>query len=128
MQQEKSFNNRGGAFMPERLVEEYRGNTLENMYYGHICGIDDTGKDVYSAGNPEWVTYMRSAAKPFQAIPAIVRDVDTTFGLTGQEIALMAASHRAEPEHVEALESMRFKIGVEEAGLVCSESYPVSMK
>ncbi|MDQ8734509.1 asparaginase [Paenibacillus sp. LHD-38] len=114
--------------MAERLVEEYRGQILENIHYGHICGIDDTGKVILSAGNPEWVSYMRSAAKPFQAIPAFVHGIGSAFGLTDQEMTLMTASHRAESIHVEALESMLRKIGVSEESLVCSNTYPLSMQ
>ncbi|WP_309120118.1 asparaginase [Paenibacillus sp.] len=112
--------------MEVRLVEEYRGETLENIHYGHVCVIDDTGKVVLRAGDPDWVTYMRSAAKPFQAIPAFVRGIDETFGLTDRELTLLTASHRAEASHVEALESMLAKIGVAEECLVCAETYPLS--
>jgi L-asparaginase II len=114
--------------MAERLIEEYRGGTLENIHYGHICGIDDTGKVILSVGDPEWVSYMRSAAKPFQAVPAFVHGIGAKYGLTDREKVLMTASHRAESYHVEALESMLSKIGVEERCLVCSESYPLSMQ
>ena len=107
------------------LVEEYRGGVLENINAGHICGVDDRGKVIFSAGDPEWVTYMRSAAKPIQALPAVMNGCIETFGLTDREAALMLASHRAEPYHVEALESMRRKIGIEEERLVCAPSYPL---
>jgi len=114
--------------MAERLVEEYRGGTLENIHYGHIVVIDDTGKAILRAGDPDWVAYMRSAAKPFQAVPAFLHGVDRRFGLTDREMALLTASHRAEEAHVEALESMLAKIGAEERCLVCAETYPLSMQ
>ncbi|WP_199617396.1 asparaginase [Paenibacillus alkalitolerans] len=113
--------------MAERLVEEYRGGTLENIHYGHICGIDDTGQVVYSAGDPHWVSFMRSAAKPFQAVPAFVHGIGDAYGLTDRELTLLTASHRAEPYHVEALESMSRKIGIGEECLVCAQTYPFSM-
>ncbi|ANY70623.1 asparaginase [Paenibacillus sp. BIHB 4019] len=114
--------------MAPHLVEEYRGGTLENIHHGHICGIDDQGEVIYSVGDPEWVTYMRSAAKPFQAIPAFMHGVPDIYSLTDPEKTLMTASHRAEPYQVEALEAMLSKIGIEERCLICSETYPLSMQ
>ncbi|XEC95758.1 asparaginase [Paenibacillus tarimensis] len=112
--------------MGERLIEEYRGGSLENIHFGHICGVDESGSVVYRTGDPEWVTFMRSAAKPFQAVPAFAHRVDERYGLSDREKTIMMASHRAEPEHVEALESMKRKIGVDEEDLACGSTYPLS--
>jgi L-asparaginase II len=109
-----------------RLVEEYRGGVLENIYGGHICGVDDKGRVILAAGDPDWVTHMRSAAKPIQAIPAFMHGCIEAFGLTDREAALMMASHRAEHYHVEALESMMRKIGIDDSALVCAPSLPLS--
>lgn len=110
--------------MAVRLIEEYRGGTMENIHHGHICVVDETGKVKWSAGDPDWVAYMRSTAKPIQAIPTFAYGFDEQFGFTDREKTIMTASHRAEEIHVEALESMLQKIGVNESGLVCAESYP----
>ena len=55
--------------MSEVLVEEYRGSIVENVHRGFICGISDDGRIVYSVGDQNRMTYMRSTAKPIQAIP-----------------------------------------------------------
>ncbi|WP_274365108.1 asparaginase [Paenibacillus thermotolerans] len=114
--------------MAEVLVEEHRGGALENVHHGHICGVDETGRVIYSAGDPEWVSYMRSAAKPFQAIPSFVHGIGAKFGLTDEELTMLTASHRAEPHHMKALESMLGKIGIDESALVCASTYPLSPK
>lgn len=108
------------------LVEEYRGGVLENVHYGAICVVDEKGSAVHKAGNPEHITFLRSAAKPFQAIPAMKRRIPDVYGLTGQEAALFAASHRGEAFHIEALESMYRKIGISEDILRCGASYPLN--
>lgn len=110
--------------MAVRLIEEYRGDTVENVHHGHVCVVDETGNMAWSAGDPNWLAYMRSTAKPIQAIPTFVHGFDEQFGLTDREKTIMTASHLAEEIHVEALESMLSKIDVNEAGLVCAESYP----
>ncbi|WP_182303234.1 asparaginase [Cohnella cholangitidis] len=112
----------GGA---EPLVLEYRGGYLENVHYGHVCGVDETGGIAYRSGDPEWVTFMRSAAKPIQAIPFFLEGFDDRFGFTPEEQAIMMASHRALPYHVEALEGMLSKLGLDERSLVCKPTYPL---
>jgi len=109
----------------EPLVFEYRGGHLENVHYGHVCGVDETGRTAYQSGDPEWVTFMRSAAKPIQAIPFFLEGFDEKFGFTPEEQAIMMASHRALPYHVEALEGMMTKLGLDENVLVCKPTYPL---
>ena len=109
-----------------RLAEQYRGGQVENIHFGHVCGVDERGNVIYAAGDPDWQAYLRSAAKPFQAIPAFAHGAPETFGLTGKEKTIMTASHRAEPYHVEALEAMMGKIGLSEELLICAHSLPLS--
>lgn len=110
----------------EVLVEEYRGGILENVHMGVLCGINEEGKVVYSVGNENHITFMRSAAKPFQAIPVIQHGVVEKFGLTPKEAALFAASQRGEKYHIEALESILRKTGVAEQQILCCPTYPLN--
>lgn len=109
-----------------RLVEQYRGGRLENVHSGHICGVNERGEVIFSAGDPEWVAFMRSSAKPFQAIPAFMHGIPEMFRFTDKEKTVMMASHRAEAYHVEALEGMLGKLGLSEDLLVCAQTYPLS--
>ncbi|EHB67097.1 MULTISPECIES: asparaginase [Paenibacillus] len=111
-------------FVP--LVEEYRGNVLENVHYGAVSVVDESGKVLYAAGDPHHMTFLRSAAKPFQALPAMKRRIDEVYGLTGEETALFAASHRGESFHIDALESLMGKIGIQEDALHCCATYPLN--
>ncbi|WP_106766494.1 asparaginase [Paenibacillus faecalis] len=108
------------------LVEEYRGGLLENVHYGAVSVVDEAGKVLYSAGDPEHVTFFRSAAKPFQAIPSMKRRIDEKHGLTHEEVALFAASHRGEAFHIDALESMLRKTSIHEEELYCNPAYPLN--
>ena len=47
------------------------------------------------------------------------------FGLEPREIAVMAASHFGEPFHVEAVESILKKIGLDESALQCGIHPPI---
>lgn len=108
------------------LVEEYRGGLLENVHYGAVSVVDETGKVLYHAGDPEHVTFLRSAAKPFQAIPVMKRRIDEIYGLSGEEAALFAASHRGEAFHIDALESILRKTNIREDELHCCPNYPLN--
>jgi L-asparaginase II len=46
-----------------------------------------------SLADPETITFMRSAAKPFQAIPVVMSGTPERFGFTEREIALACGSH-----------------------------------
>ena len=48
------------------LIETTRGTITETVHRGAIAVVDTKGNLQYAAGNPELVTFMRSAAKPFQ--------------------------------------------------------------
>lgn len=111
---------------PEILATDYRNNILENIHPGFICGVDGTGTIKYSVGDSQHLTFLRSAFKPIQAIPAIIHDIQGHFGLTNRETALIAASHRGEPFHIETLEKLRKKIDVSEDALLCHPAYPLN--
>ncbi|CAM3946526.1 asparaginase [Paenibacillus alkaliterrae] len=113
--------------MEVRLVEEYRGEMLENVHSGHICIVNDNRSVVYRAGNPNHVTYLRSSGKPFQAIPFFVNGTDRHYPFNEKELTILTASHRAEPFHVEALESIIAKTGLQEQSLVCHPTYPLNI-
>lgn len=113
--------------MEEVLVKEYRGGIEECVHSGHICGVNDKGEILYSVGDPEAVSFLRSAGKPFQAIPVVRHGADTRFGFTDAEAAITIGSHRAEPFHVAALESIMQKTGIREEQLICHPTYPLSV-
>lgn len=77
-------------------------------------------------GAPETITYFRSSAKPFQAIPLVASGAADHFGFTEKEIAIACGSHSGEDEHVQTVRSMLRKIGLEESALKCGVHAPFS--
>jgi len=106
------------------LAEVTRGSIVESMHLGDVAVVDKTGKLLYYAGDPGKVTYMRSAAKPLQAIAYVERGGPERFGLGGQEIAVTCASHSGQDVHVEAVYSILKKIGLDESYLQCGTHSP----
>lgn len=108
------------------LVEVRRGPIVESRHRGHVVAVDGEGKTVGWLGTPGTVTYLRSSAKPFQAIPLIASGAADHFGFTEQEIALACASHSGEPLHTELAHSMLKKIGLGPEALKCGVHEPFS--
>lgn len=91
-----------------------RGGVDEATHVVHAVVVRD-GVVVEEAGDPNRVAFLRSAAKPFQALP-LVRARDD---LTAEEIAIASASHLASPEQLAAVRSLLAKAPAEEAELEC---------
>ncbi len=106
------------------VVELTRGSIVESIHFGVIAVVDSHGKLVASTGDPQTVTFLRSSAKPFQALPFIEMDGDSAFSLTEREVALMCASHSGTDDHVAAVAALQAKIGVTEANLQCGTHTP----
>jgi len=88
--------------------------------------VEPDGRIVAHLGAPETVTFLRSSAKPHQAIPLITSGAADRFGFTEQEIALACASHSGEPIHTEVAASMLKKIGLGPEALKCGTHEPFS--
>ena len=101
------------------LLELTRGGIVESIHHGALAVADAQGRLVASFGDPRAVTFLRSSAKPFQALPLVETGAAEAFGLTPREIALACASHKGLDMHAEALSVMQHKIGVTEGDLLC---------
>lgn len=107
------------TFHYEPAIELTRGSIVECIHYGAIAAVSSDGTLLASYGDAEIVTFLRSSAKPFQALPFIERGGDQTFGLTEKEVALICASHSGTDEHVSVARGIQAKIGVTEKDLMC---------
>src|SRR5258705_13907032 len=67
---------------PAALVEVTRGPIVESRHRGHVAAVDGQGNLAAYLGDPDTVTYLRSSAKPFQAIPLVTSGAADRFGLT----------------------------------------------
>ena len=110
----------------EPLVEVRRGAITESRHRGHVTVVDPNGEILYYLGAPETVTFLRSSAKPFQALPLLVSGAADHFGFTDEEVALACASHNGEPIHTKIVASMLTKIGLGPEALKCGVHDPYS--
>ncbi|MHB9144914.1 MAG: asparaginase [Symbiobacteriia bacterium] len=106
------------------LVEVTRGSIVESRHYGYVAVVDSTGELLYQAGDPQVVTYLRSSAKPIQALPVIETGAADRFGFDALDLAMVCASHSASVEHTTRVVSMLEKLGLAESALMCGPHFP----
>ena len=111
--------------MPHQpLFEVTRGKIVESVHYGSIAVVDANGKLLSSHGDPQAVAFLRSSAKPFQALPFVERGGVEYFGLTPRELSIACASHEGSDMHVQAVREIQKKVGLEESYLQCGIHMP----
>jgi L-asparaginase II len=105
-------------------VIAYRNNVVESIHQVAVAVTDDRGRILYSAGDPNFITFLRSSAKPFQAVPVVELGVAEAFGFTQKEIAIISGSHNGERKHVRVVQSILKKIGLNKSYLQCGAHVP----
>jgi L-asparaginase II len=96
------------------VVEVVRGSVVEARHLVHAVAVRD-GEVMARAGDVRLLTYLRSAAKPIQALPVARLRAD----LDEVEVAIACASHLARPEQLAAVESLLAKAPAREDELEC---------
>jgi L-asparaginase II len=107
-------------------IEATRGELVESVHPVIVAVVDPNDRLLASAGDPAYLTWWRSAAKPFQALPLVEDGAADAFALTDEELALVCASHSSEPRHLDLVERLMAKVGVEERMLACGVHTPLS--
>jgi L-asparaginase II len=95
-------------------VSVRRGGTVESRHRAHAVAVRG-GEVIAEAGDGNLVTFMRSSAKPIQALPLVRARPD----LTDEEVAIASASHQALPEQLAAVRSLLARAPARENELEC---------
>lgn len=103
-----------------------RGGVVESRHRVHVAVADSTGRVHAWAGVPDLVTFIRSAGKPFQALPLVEEGVHEALGLTEGELAVCCASHGGEEGHLERVRSLLSRGGFTEEDLECGPHPPLN--
>ena len=106
------------------LLEVTRGQIVESTHYGSIVVVDSNGKLIAAQGDPQTVAFLRSSAKPFQALPFVERGGVDHYGFEPRELSLCCASHEGSAMHVQTVVEMQKKIGIDEGYLQCGSHMP----
>lgn len=96
-----------------------RGGHPESLHHGAIAMVSAAGELLAAHGDPQLAVFLRSAGKPFQAMPLVLAGSIEHFGITPAELALICASHSGTDEQVTAVRGLQAKIGIVESQLQC---------
>ncbi|MDQ3690184.1 MAG: asparaginase [Chloroflexota bacterium] len=97
---------------PPVLVEVTRGDRVESIHRGSIAVAAPDGSMIASAGDPDQFIYLRSSAKPFQLAPFVASGRFDEYGLGTEALAIMAASHSGEDQHVRLVQEILRRSGL----------------
>ena len=109
----------------ECIARVTRNGHIESEHFGQVVLCRADGQIERAFGDPDIATFMRSSAKPFQAVTVLQTGAAEKFGWTEEEIALVCASHHAEPDHLAAVRSILKKGGLTEDDLMCGPHPPI---
>ncbi len=98
------------------VYELTRGDTIKSVHFGAIAVVDAAGDLLAWYGDPGAVTFLRSTAKPFQALPFFENGGPEAFRLSMAERAILCASHSGTDEHLATVRSIQEKTGISEIG------------
>lgn len=109
-------------------VVVYRGEVVESTHQASIAVVDGEGQLTHYFGEPEQLVQTRSSIKAFQSIPLHTSGAAERFGFSGEEFALMCASHNGSDEHRRVALSILTKAGLTADALQCGAHLPISMR
>ena len=109
--------------MRSPVVRVVRSNLDESVHAVDAAVVDADGRMVACAGEPERRAFARSSMKPLQAAVSLSLS-EVLPGLPDREVAVMCASHNAEPVHIHAVRAILAACEIDEDDLRCPEFYP----
>lgn len=113
--------------MSEILIEVLRGNVVESLHRGDIVVVSCDGNILHRCGDIDHQTFMRSTSKPIQVIAALEYGIAEKFGLDLAEIAILMSSHSGEEIHINVLNGIIKKVGIDVNDLQCGTHDPLGI-
>ena len=87
------------------------------MHRGAVAVVAPDGTAVASVGDPDLFIFARSSAKPFQLAPFVASGRFDDYGFGTEALAIMAASHSGEDQHVRLVQELLRRGGLTSAVL-----------
>jgi L-asparaginase II len=108
-----------------RLAVVTRNELQESWHLGAVAVAAGDGALVARAGDANLETYVRSAAKPWQAMPLLEAGGGERFNLDDEDLALICASHSGTDAHAARAASLLERGGFTVADLLCGPHPPI---
>jgi L-asparaginase II len=108
----------------ELIARDLRGGKTENWHQGAVAAVTPEGELIARVGDPDLPTFMRSAAKPFQAVPLVMAGGSERFALDPADLALICSSHSGTDAHTERAAAVLERAGRSVTDLLCGPHLP----
>jgi len=95
------------------LAHVVRGELVESVHRGHLVALDAQGSAALALGDPDVTMWPRSCVKPLQAVAMVRHGLD----LPERLMALAAASHNGEAQHLAGAREILALAGLDETAL-----------
>jgi len=112
------------------LVEVTRGDRVESRHRGSVAVVSPSGELIWSFGDPDEFTFIRSSAKPFQLAPFVASGRFDAYDFPNptESLAIMAASHSGEDRHVRTVQAVLRAGGLTRDVLACGMHTPYDVE
>ncbi len=114
-----NFKNLYTSNNPPLEVILMRGSKLESIHKVHALISDKKGRVLMCAGNPEYKSFIRSALKPFQAIPFVSSGASSKIKNSSKSIALSCGSHSGSIFHTREAFKILWEYDIDIHNLKC---------
>lgn len=111
-------------FGPVRVTLTRQAEESVHLIDVVVCSVNGV---LSTHGDYERSVIARSSLKPIQVIPLVQTGAADAFDLSNEQIALGAASHSAEAQHVRAVEAWLDRLDLDASALECGASRPLSV-
>jgi len=105
------------------FIKTTRGDLTETVHRISIVAVKDN-VIIYSQGNPDLISPIRSTAKPFMITPLLNLAKEQGINLSDSQISVMASSHNGEQIHRECVRSILDMSGYTLSELHCGSHLP----
>ena len=105
-----------------------RGSNIESIHKIHAVISDKKGRVLMCAGNPEYKSFIRSALKPFQAIPFVSSGAASKISNPSKSIALACGSHSGSKLHAREAFKILWEYDIDINHLKCPKSKTSSLE
>ena len=117
-----NFKNLYTSNNPPLEAALMRGSQIESIHKIHAVISDKKGRVLMCAGNPEYKSFIRSALKPFQAIPFVSSGAASKINNASKSIALACGSHSGSKLHSREAFKILWEYDIDINDLKCPKS------
>tara|TARA_B100000945_G_scaffold195138_1_gene156817 strand:+ start:151 stop:1116 length:966 start_codon:yes stop_codon:yes gene_type:complete len=123
-----NFKNLYTSNNPQLQATLMRGTYKESIHKIHAVISDKKGRVLMCAGNPEYKSFIRSALKPFQAIPFVSSGATSKINNPSKSIAIACGSHSGSKLHTREAFKILWEYDIDINNLKCPKLITSSLE